>query len=264
MKIAVLLSGQLRDFENVSENHLKHFIEPNNADIFATISTSNFDYFRDKENPPDVTKWIFKLNYKDNIQDAKQRIETAYDSYIKDLKIIDNESIPENQGTMEYYRYFLRNQFNNNTISFNMAKAWEKEHKIQYDLFVRLRLDKTVFPNLIKIDKFDKNTAYTGHIEPCTFFCVGDKNVMEQYCNFNYLENYIYQEGDNMENFRFPPAPIEILKHMKNNINIRIQPNLCTFYCGESSKGRTLIGNFPYIKNKGKFCWNSQLWLGDD
>ena len=41
MKIAVLITGQLRDYKINYNNHLKHLIEPNNADVFVYACSTN-------------------------------------------------------------------------------------------------------------------------------------------------------------------------------------------------------------------------------
>ena len=41
MKVAVLITGQLRDYKINWRNHMKHLIEPNDADVFAYICTKN-------------------------------------------------------------------------------------------------------------------------------------------------------------------------------------------------------------------------------
>ena len=51
MKIAVLISGQMRDSNVNYLNHLKCFIENNNADVFVTTSTKNFWYTGGDPNP---------------------------------------------------------------------------------------------------------------------------------------------------------------------------------------------------------------------
>ncbi len=41
MKVAVLLTGQFRDYKVNSKNHIKHLIEPNNADVFIYACSKN-------------------------------------------------------------------------------------------------------------------------------------------------------------------------------------------------------------------------------
>ena len=41
MKVAVLITGQLRDYKVNYTNHIKHLIEPNNADVFVYACTKN-------------------------------------------------------------------------------------------------------------------------------------------------------------------------------------------------------------------------------
>ena len=38
MKVAILITGQLRDYKVNWRNHMKHLIEPNNADINIIVA----------------------------------------------------------------------------------------------------------------------------------------------------------------------------------------------------------------------------------
>ena len=41
MRVAVLITGQLRDYKVNYTNHMKHLILPNNADVFVYACTKN-------------------------------------------------------------------------------------------------------------------------------------------------------------------------------------------------------------------------------
>ena len=148
----------------------------------------------------------------------------------------------------DYYSYFINNQFNNNKKAFELALNYEKNNNISYDLFIRLRIDKTVFPNPVLLDH-NMRLPIVTHVEPCQFFFIGNKEMMKYYCDFTYLENYSYDE-----NVRVPDPPREILKHITKKFTINIIRNILTIY----SENRTnKIGEFPFIdKNEEDEVWN--------
>ena len=41
MRVAVLITGQLRDYKINALNHVKHLIEPNDADVFVYACNKN-------------------------------------------------------------------------------------------------------------------------------------------------------------------------------------------------------------------------------
>ena len=41
MKVAVTIAGQLRDYKINVQNHIEHFIKPNNADVFIYACAKN-------------------------------------------------------------------------------------------------------------------------------------------------------------------------------------------------------------------------------
>ena len=251
MKIAVLISGQLRDTNINYLNHLKCFIDNNNADVFVTTSTKNFWYTGGNSNP---LTYKFILHSELDKKEIEETLKKYYGNHLKKFLIKDNEFIPNNFGEPEYYAYFINNQFNNNRDTFKLALDYEIKNNIKYDRFVRLRIDKTVFNEIVKIPKF--NIPVVTNIEPCTFFFIGNKEQMAYYCKFKYLENYIHKEGNTFENNLFPHPPDEIKNHIQKIYKIKIIKNILTIYQDRHPSGR--IGNFPFIqKNENQLGWNA-------
>ena len=251
MKIAILITGQMRDSFITYLNHVKQFIEPNNADIFVATSTKNFWYSNEIQSLKTNQKnFIFHLHSEKNREEIINEIKNYYGQYLKDYFVSQDEKIPEKRVQPDYYSYFINNQFNNNKIAFKLALNYEKKNNFKYDLFVRLRIDKTVFPKKMILNKHVKLPIVT-HVEPCQFFFIGDKNMMEYYCNFTYLENYKYNP-----NIKMPDPPAEILKHIKNKYHPNIIHNILTIYQKRDGKGT--IGDFPYlIKKSDDVGWNA-------
>lgn len=251
MKIAVLISGQMRDSHINYLNHLKCFIENNNADVFVTTSTKNFWYTGGNPNP---LTYKFNLHSESTKEDIENTLTKYYGKYLKKFLIKENEYIPNNFGTPDYYAYFINNQFNNNKEAFNLAIEYELENNIKYDRFIRLRIDKTVFTKITKTPEYD--IPVVTHIEPCQFFFIGNKEQMEYYCKFTYLENYSHTEGNTFANNLFPHPPDEIKNHILKKYNIKIINNILTIYQERHPSGR--IGNFPFIqKLKNDIGWNA-------
>lgn len=251
MRIAVLISGQMRDSNVNYLNHLKCVIENNNADVFVTTSTKNFWYTGGNPNPLTYKFSLYSEYSKDEIQNI---LENYYGNYLKKFVIKENEFIPNNFGTPEYYSYFINNQFNNNREAYNLAKEYEIENNITYDKFVRLRIDKTVFTKITEIPKY--NIPVVTHVEPCQFFFIGNRDQMDHYCNFKYLENYTHKEGNTFANKLFPHPPDEIRKHIMKKYKIKIINNILTIYQEKHISGR--IGEFPFIQKKeNQIGWNA-------
>ncbi len=252
MKIAILITGQIRDSYVNYLNHLNCFIKPNDADVFVKTSTKNFWYTSGNSNP---LTYKFNLHSENSIDSIKLELDKYYGKYLKDYIISDKEYIPDNFGTPEYYAYFINNQFNNNKDAFKLAIEYEKTHNVKYDLFVRIRIDKTVFPKITKLNT-NLNLPVVTHIEPCQFFFIGNKNQMQYYCDFTYLNSYKHQLGNTFSNNLFPHPPDEIKNYITKKYKINIIKHILTIYFNKNGT----IGNFPYInKNLNQIGWN---WKG--
>jgi hypothetical protein len=250
MKIAILLTGQMRDSHINYLNHYEQFIKPNNADVFVVTSTKNMWYSNNSTNKSkvDSKNLIYHLHSEKNKEEIEKNLKQYYNNFLKDFLILENENIPEKIIQPHYYSYFINNQFNNNKLAFNLALDFEKKNNIKYDLFVRLRIDKSVFPNIAILNK-NMSLPIVTNIEPTTFFFVGNKEMMDYYCKFTYLKNYIYNE-----NIQMPDPPKEILNFIKKKYNINIIKNILTIYFG---KNGLISDNFPYLlNNKDDIGWN--------
>ena len=131
MKIAVTISGQLRDYKINAVNHIKHIIEPNNADVFVyacsknTLHTSGDNVTQKYNTTSTHTK-------KEIIYDVKK----LYGKNLKGVQVNENEELDEsNFGTLGYFKKRMNNQMTNIRNGFLMAMEYSSE----YDLIVRLR-----------------------------------------------------------------------------------------------------------------------------
>ena len=240
MKIAVLISGQMRDSFNTYLNHYKQFIEPNNADVFVATSTKNFWY--EWEGDWDPKKVFVHLHSEIDEKDIIERIKSYYGNNLKGYAISNKEAIPERKDPIKYFEYFMNNQFNNNKYAFQLALDYEKENNINYDMFVRLRIDKTVFPKPLILTN-DILLPICTHIEPTTFFFIGNREMMKYYCTWTYSSIY-------------SSPPKEILEHIRKKYDINIIEKSLTIYIQRDGLGT--ICDFPYsLNNKSEVGYNA-------
>lgn len=192
MKVAVLITGQLRDYKINCTNHIRHLIEPNNADVFIYATTKNTMHscgqsLTQKYNTTTVVT-------KDQITDDVSRI---YGQHLKKLVVNENEALPdENFGSLGYFRTRMQNQINNIRNGFDLAKTHEAENDSKYDIIVRCRPDNAIFPTVVDFSKtnlrFDDNVVYStifmpsGHRDLC-FFAVAAPKAFDKYSSYQYL-----------------------------------------------------------------------------
>lgn len=117
MKVAVLLTGQLRTFELLKYLHMNALIKPYNADVFLGISrnvTDDKDVLKVKDFFKPIDTFI--LNDSDHFKD--DRIVTQY--------------------------YVVKN-------TYNMLKLHSDRNNITYDLIIRLRFDQYIFTKEVHV-----------------------------------------------------------------------------------------------------------------
>lgn len=195
MKIAVCISGQLRDYYNYIDNVFEKVINKYNADVF--LHTWNHDDEKIKEalnsykpvshlieefSPGKVIyseKW---LNINNDIIE-KEKITVEYD-----LKNGDLVGKPQNIFSM-YYSIFKANE---------LKREYENEHKFKYDIVLRFRPDIEFNVDL----NFNNNIVIIPQTlcsyGICDHFAYGPSNLMDRYSDvWNNIERYL-------ENDKFP------------------------------------------------------------
>lgn len=194
MKVAVVITGQLRDYKINCQNHIEHLIKPNNADVFVYASTKNTIHTTGSGNQL-TQKYILTNEY--SSEEIVDGINQTYGSYVKNIVIDTEEKLPDNNfGTIAYFRQRMQNQIDNVGKGFNIAKKYSLDNNFKYDVIVRCRPDNSMFPKAVSLDKFDfpDNRIYStvfqpsGHRDLC-FFAAGNPVAFEKYCSFKYLEN---------------------------------------------------------------------------
>lgn len=245
MKIAVTIAGQLRDYKINALNHIKHVIEPNNADVFVYACSKNTlhtcgDNITQKYN-------ITSTSTKEEIINDVREI---YGKNLKNVQINEDEELDEsNFGTLGYFKKRMNNQMTNIRNGFLMAM----EHSTDYDLIVRIRPDNSMFPKMLDMSQINiyNNNIYStiypsGHRDPW-FFSFSTPETFEKYCSFVYQKDADESRTDN--NFDCPEIALE--KHIASlGLKTVFIPSVCLpFYQYDKTKPVT---DFPYRNNQAK------------
>ena len=209
MRVAVIITGQLRDYKVNALNQIKHLIEPNNADVFVYACSKNTlhtcgDNVTQKYN-------ITTTNTKEQIiSDVKE----IYGDHLKAVLVNENEELDEsNFGTLGYFRKRMQNQMVNIRKGYLMAMRHAKNNGLEYDVVVRSRPDNAMYPVLIDLSQLDiqenavySTRYYTGHRDPW-FFAFAKPLTFNKYCSFSYYPHADGSRTDN--NFDCPELAME-------------------------------------------------------
>jgi hypothetical protein len=226
MRVAVVITGQLRDYKINCINHLEQIIKPNNADVFVYACNKNTLH---------TTGQNITQNYKITTSDTTEKIESdvehIYGVYLKGLTINENEELDDNNfGTLGYFKKRMNNQMENIRNGFLMAQKYSKRNNFEYDVVVRCRPDNSMFLNPVLLTDFDiqPNQVYTtiypsGHKDPW-FFSFSEPETFDKYCSFVYQKDADESRTDN--NFECPELALE--KHLHG---IGVQPLFVKSIC---------------------------------
>jgi len=251
-RIAVLITGQMRDYKINALNQVKHLIEPNNADVFIYATTKNTIH---SCGPSLKQKYYMTTSY--TKQELENDTRIIYGENLKGLTVDDQENLPDgNFGTLGYFRARMQNQIDNIGKGYNMAKEFAERNNFKYDLIIRNRPDNAMYPK--KVVLADKNLELTedviystrftpsGHRDLC-FFAFGVPEVFEKYCKYKYLEGADGNRTDN--NFECTEHAWE--RWLVNSCSIRVRyiSDICRPFTG-FDKNRPVV-DFPY-RDKGQ------------
>jgi hypothetical protein len=244
MKVAVLITGQLRDYKVNWRNHIKHLIGLNNADVFAYISSKNTLHSCGKS----LEQKYYLTNTYTN-KEITESLNKIYGTHLKKLIINNNEHLPdENYGTLGYFRTRMQNQIDNISAGFSMAKNYSYDNNFNYDVVVRCRPDNSMFPRPVNLSaiRYHNDVIYStvftpsGHRDLC-FFAMSNPYTFEKYCSFKYLHGEDPDRTDN--NFT---CTEHMWEHYLKSIGVRTKyiPDVCRPFTG-FDKTRP-ISDFPY------------------
>lgn len=250
MKIAVLISGQMRDYKINITNHIKHLIEPNSADVFVYACTKNTIHSLGQS-----TSQKYNITSVKEPDILESEIRDAYGEHLVKVRINTEEELDDdNFGTLGYFKKRMNNQMTNIRECFKMAVLYSKEKEFEYDFIIRLRPDNSMLPNPVDISSFEcrenliHSTVYpSGHRDPW-FFSFSKPNTFEKYCSFEYMRGADESRTDN--NFDCPE--ISLGKYLVScGIKTSLHQSICRpFY--EYDKTKPIV-EFPHVN------WDEKL-----
>lgn len=189
MKIAILYSGRILNYDTYYNNLQKYIVKNNNVDYFLSHS---------KELGEDLSGFI-------NLYQPKVLIDENIDYH--------GPSPPHYNGMCMFYnRYRL----------FKAFKKYCQDNDVNYEIVIVYRLDVLALSE-IKFDymkQFDDNTIYVPNILQSQgindFMAIGNMNSIEKYCDlFANYKKLLYVSGNSDSN-EF------LLKIYLHGVNIKI------------------------------------------
>jgi hypothetical protein len=143
MKTAMLVYGQLREYEKCMDSINKHIIEPLCPDVYVNVWSNrghslysqeagiNFSFTNDIIKEEDVIKHFNPVDL--NIEDYSSWLNSLEEPYKTIMACEKKSATPKN------YKIKLANQ---------MRRKYEKQHNIQYDCVIVFRPDTILFTDI--------------------------------------------------------------------------------------------------------------------
>ena len=231
MKIALLIAGYLRSFENNIENIKKYIIEHNEVDIFIHIT-------KNKE-----TKY---LNHDIDLNNIINLLNPKYVMISDDIDFKKGKKI--NDIMNQNYKFFRLNE---------ERTRFEKLENKSYDIIFKIRpdvyLNSSINFNQIDFNKVNipfeskMDLSKLKHYEDpyiCDMLAFGSPELMNKYFNFYlYLEVLIEQYGTVNETLLYHYLNINNIKYNLLSIDYIVILSLCNTIAitGDSGSGKTTI-----------------------
>ena len=196
-KIAVLISGGLRNFKITQEWMNKFLINPLNTDVFVHGWQTNDGLDSDIDA---VKNYINLKGYK-IIDRHKIKIP------VPDIMTVKYPRHVSEGWGMEVADHILGQLFNIKSC-YDLIEDYEKKNNIKYDIIIRVRPDEFWFD---KIQDFDLDYVYNNRCigTPQHYistisgslindrFAMGSREIMENYCSmFNHVGEYANYAGN--------------------------------------------------------------------
>jgi len=248
MKIAVLITGQLRDWKINATNQLKHLIEPNKADVFVYACNKNTLH-----TCGDNITQKYNITTTQTKEEIIEDVKNTYGKHLKVIEVNENEVLDDgNFGTLGYFRTRMQNQMDNIRSGYLLAMKYAEENNFAYDIIVRSRPDNSMYPKIIDLSsgKVEENVVYstqyyTGHRDPW-FFAFAKPNTFDKYCSLRYQKDADGTRTDN--NFDCPE--IEMEKYLSSiGIDLKYAVDICLTFTGFDKTQP--VKEFPY-RNKNE------------
>lgn len=239
MKVAIIIAGYLRSFEN-NINFLKENIIGNHdVDIYIhKTKNEKKDKYNNKDNWGNIKK----------ILNPKTIIETD------EVHFTDNYKI--NNLINQFYKFYILNKIKN---------AVEKEEEIVYDVVIKWRPD-TLINSKLDFTLIENNTIYIPKESKidisnlknkndnfiCDIIAYGDNNSMNYYFNFyEKLKSLVKKHGDCSETLLY--HYLQNITYKKIDIDYSLILSTCNIISisGNSGSGKTTLSNYlqKYIQD---------------
>jgi hypothetical protein len=174
MKIAILYSGRILDYDTYYNNLQKYIVKDNDVDFFLSHS---------KELGEDLTEFI-------NLYKPKLVIDETIDYH--------GPPPPHYNGMCMFY---------NRHRIFQAFKTFCQENAVQYDIVMVYRLDVFALSeiNFDGMNQLDDNTIYVPNIRYSQgvndFIAIGNMNSIQKYCDlFAYYQQLLQISGNSSSN----------------------------------------------------------------
>ena len=276
LKIAFLISGMTRNYIYSSQSFKKYIFDNCDGDIFISFKKNSRIYYS-QNNINEKIEENEKIFISDKIDDYtflnslfKDRLKYFnYDDeeYIEKLKTdkisIIHKNFQTEVGILDQYA-----RVRNIAEKFELYK---NNNNANYDIIVRLRLDRLWWVNDVKIEDyiFDKSKLYISYIDwhkskyneftewAQDFFYMGNVDLMI-YIMKNFFENIYKSYEFTLEHELNKSAEIQFANYINSNkmlenkiINSNIRFTLCALYCERHSYlSGYLVGTYKNVYKK--------------
>lgn len=207
MKIALLLSGNMRTFDmdrhNKISDYYKQLCNKYDLDVFCYTDDNNF-YYKNIQHMKKTEEE--NGNYVDEstaYSIIKNLLQQCFGTHLKGFNIIPYYKFfvpfdPENKYHKRFYQDDCRPLSLKHNLLNNAFKVWkayqlldnyEKQEHIQYDVIIKSRFDCIPYDilNTVDIRTIDyKNTLICGYWSGFLFDhgAIGNREIMHHYCNY--------------------------------------------------------------------------------
>ena len=232
MKIAILISGYLRTFQNNINHFKRNLLQNHDVDIYIHKTTN-------EEND--------KYNNKTDWDKIKSLVKPKIILETNELYFDDNCKI--NNAINQFYKFYILNKVKN---------AIEKEENIVYDIVIKWRPD-ILLNNKIDFTNIEQNTIYIpsdSKIDKsklknvsdkyvCDIIAYGDNNSMNYYFNFykklnDLIKKYGYCSETLLDYY------LEDATYKEIDIDYSVILSTCNIISisGNSGSGKTTLSNY--------------------
>ena len=177
MKIAILLCGHIRTWENCKNNFLKTFDSKNHeVSVFVHTYSNKYGYH------PYIVK---KLGIPDNIDNEKINLQIFNHARYKTVTV-EEELIEDDVPDLDEYPVNLDiySQIRKVRLCNKSRKTWCLENNIKYDIIIKTRMDILYDVNFIIPENIENNTIYIPQcletLFPSDVCYMGNEDVMNK------------------------------------------------------------------------------------